>query len=155
MDTAALNILRTGTYKLHPPINSYCVALAYKHEQAAVSSLYILTSLKEEWYKLEGLVSSDIFAHTSNFSRGGRGDAFQLKPNFSLKGSVSRILRWVLLYINRKLSVRPIIALNKILILLKGQFTIYKKTGNFIPAILQVEVNVGMRKIDLRISPSE
>ena len=44
-----------------------------------------------------------------------------------LKGSVSRVLRWVLLYINQKLFSRPIIALHKILILLKGQFTIYKK----------------------------
>ena len=44
-----------------------------------------------------------------------------------LKGSVSRVLRWVLLYINGKLFSRPIIALHKILTLLKGQFTIYKK----------------------------
>jgi len=45
----------------------------------------------------------------------------------SFKGSVSQILRWVLLYINRKLSLRPIIALLKILSLLKGQFPNYKK----------------------------
>ena len=45
----------------------------------------------------------------------------------AFKGSVSRILRWVLLNINRKLSLRPIIALNKILSLLKGHFIIYKR----------------------------
>ena len=45
----------------------------------------------------------------------------------TVKGSVSQILRWVLLYINRKLSFRPIIASNKIVKLLKGQFTIYIK----------------------------
>ena len=44
-----------------------------------------------------------------------------------VKGIVSGVLRWVLLYINRKLFSRPIIALHKIFILLKGQFTIYKK----------------------------
>ena len=43
------------------------------------------------------------------------------------KGSVSRILRWVLLYINRRLSLRPIIASHKIVSLLKGQVAIYKK----------------------------
>ena len=44
-----------------------------------------------------------------------------------VKGSVSRVLRWVLLYINPKLFLRPIIVSHKILTLLKGQFTIYKK----------------------------
>ena len=44
-----------------------------------------------------------------------------------LKGSVSRDFRWVLLYINGKLSLRPIIASHKILSLLKGKFTIYMK----------------------------
>jgi len=44
---------------------------------------------------------------------------------FLLKGSVSRILRCVLLYINWKLSLRTIIDLHKILGLLQGQFTIY------------------------------
>ena len=39
--------------------------------------------------------------------------------DLSFKGSVSRILRWILLYINRKLSLRPIIG-HKILSLLKG-----------------------------------
>ena len=47
-----------------------------------------------------------------------------------LKGSVSRDLRWVFLYINRKLSLRPIIAWHKILSLLKGQFTIYIKQAD-------------------------
>ena len=37
-----------------------------------------------------------------------------------IKGSVSRDLRWVLLYINGKLSLSPIIASQKILSLLKG-----------------------------------
>ena len=45
----------------------------------------------------------------------------------TFKGSVSQILRWVLLYINRKLSLRPIITSTKILSLLKGHFTINKK----------------------------
>ena len=40
--------------------------------------------------------------------------------NIPVKGSVSRDLRWVLLYINGKLSVRPIIVSQKILSLLKG-----------------------------------
>ena len=44
-----------------------------------------------------------------------------------IKGSVSRVLRWVLLYIIQKLFSRPIIASHKILTLLKGQFTIIKK----------------------------
>ena len=48
-------------------------------------------------------------------------------PNYSFKGSVSRVLRWVLLYINQKLFSRPIIALHKIFTLLKGQLTIYKE----------------------------
>jgi len=43
------------------------------------------------------------------------------------KGSVSRVLRWVLLYINQKLFSRPFIAAHKILTFLKGQFTINKK----------------------------
>ena len=45
----------------------------------------------------------------------------------SLKGNVSRVLRWVLLYIIQKLFSRPIIASHKILTFLKGQFTIYVK----------------------------
>ena len=44
-----------------------------------------------------------------------------------LKGTVSRKLRPRLLYIIKKLFSRPIIAGHKILILLKGQFTIYIK----------------------------
>ena len=44
-----------------------------------------------------------------------------------LKGSVSRVLRWVLLYIIQKLFSRPIIASHKILTFWKGQFTINKK----------------------------
>ena len=47
--------------------------------------------------------------------------------NKDFKGSVSLVLRWVLLYMNGKLFLRPIIASHKILTLLKGQFTIYKK----------------------------
>ena len=46
---------------------------------------------------------------------------------WAVKGSVSRVLRWVLLYIDWKLFSRPIITSHKILTLLKGQFTIYKK----------------------------
>jgi len=45
----------------------------------------------------------------------------------TLKRTVSRDLRWVLLYINRKLFSRAIVAHRKILILLKGHFTIYKE----------------------------
>jgi len=48
----------------------------------------------------------------------------------SFQRSSSRVLRWVLLYINRKLFSRPIIALHKILNLLNGQFTIYKKQAD-------------------------
>ena len=44
-----------------------------------------------------------------------------------LKGSVSRVLRRVLLYIIQKLFSRPIIASHKILTFSKGQFTIYIK----------------------------
>ena len=44
------------------------------------------------------------------------------------EGTVSRELRHRLLYIIRKLFSRPIIALHKILILLKGHFTIIKKS---------------------------
>ena len=46
---------------------------------------------------------------------------------FVIKGSVSRDLRWVLLYTNRNLSLRPFIGSQKILSLLKGYFTIYVK----------------------------
>ena len=46
------------------------------------------------------------------------------------KGSVSRVLRWVLLYINWKLFSRSIIASHKILTFLKGHFTIYKKQAS-------------------------
>ena len=46
---------------------------------------------------------------------------------FKLKGTVSRKLRPMLLYIIQKLFSRPIIAGHKILILLKGHFTIIKK----------------------------
>ena len=41
-----------------------------------------------------------------------------------IKGTVSRDLRWILLYINRKLFARAIVAHHKMLILLKGHFTI-------------------------------
>ena len=43
------------------------------------------------------------------------------------KGRVQQKLRPMLLYINQKLFSRPIIAVHKILILLKGHFTIFKK----------------------------
>ena len=46
-----------------------------------------------------------------------------------LKGTVSRILRLVLLYLNQKLFSGRIFAWHKILSLLKGQFTIYKKVN--------------------------
>ena len=46
---------------------------------------------------------------------------------FFFKGSVSRVLRWVLLYIDQKLFSRPIIAAHNIFTFLKGQFTINKK----------------------------
>ena len=68
------------------------------------------------------------------------------------KGSVSRDLRWVLLYINRNLSLRPIIGSQKILSLLKGYFTIYIKQAGaplFYDMVLsrqylKAEVNVGL-----------
>ena len=53
----------------------------------------------------------------------------QFIKNF-IKGSVSRVLRWVLLYIIQKLFSRPIIASHKILTFLKGQFTIYIKQAD-------------------------
>ena len=46
------------------------------------------------------------------------------------KGTVSRDFHWVLLYINRKLFSRAIVAHHKILILLKGHFTIYKRRSS-------------------------
>ena len=46
-----------------------------------------------------------------------------------LKGSVSRVLRWVLLYINRKFFSRPIIASHKILTFIKGSVHNLQKTG--------------------------
>ena len=49
-----------------------------------------------------------------------------MKCPLTFKGSVSRILRWVLLYINQKLFSSSIVAHHKILILLKGYFAIYK-----------------------------
>ena len=48
-------------------------------------------------------------------------------PSVYLKGTVSRDGRWGLLYINRKLFLRRIVADDKILIFLKGHFTIYIK----------------------------
>ena len=45
----------------------------------------------------------------------------------SIKGTVSRELRPMLLYIIQKLFSRPIVALHKIYILLKGQSAINKK----------------------------
>ena len=44
-----------------------------------------------------------------------------------LKGTVSRELRHMLLYIIQQLFSRPIVASLKILILLKGQFAMYIK----------------------------
>ena len=45
--------------------------------------------------------------------------------NITFKGTVSRELRHRLLYIIQKLFSRPIVALLKILILLRGQFAMY------------------------------
>ena len=45
----------------------------------------------------------------------------------SINGSFFRILRWVLQYINQKLSLRPIITSHNILSLFKGNFAINKK----------------------------
>ena len=44
-----------------------------------------------------------------------------------IKGSVSWDFKWVMLYINWKLFSRAIVGHHKILILLKGHFTIYKR----------------------------
>ena len=49
---------------------------------------------------------------------------FNLSLWCPFKGTVSRDLRWVLLYINRKLFSRAIVAHHTILILLKGHCTI-------------------------------
>jgi len=48
----------------------------------------------------------------------------------TIKGTVSRDLRWVLLDINRKLFSRAIVAYHKILILFKGHLTIYKRRSS-------------------------
>ena len=81
-----------------------------------------------------------------------------------LKGSVSRILRWVLLYINRKLSLRFLFTSHKILSLLQDQFTIYKKQAGaplyylwygFIQTILKLQENRCFRNIEIRNNPSE
>ena len=71
-----------------------------------------------------------------------------LLVHFFFKGSVSWILRWVLLYINRKLSLRPII---------KGLVHNLHKTGRrtLVQTILKSEKNVGMSNIEMRNSPSE
>ena len=47
-----------------------------------------------------------------------------------IKGTVSWELRWVLLYINRKLFSRAIVAHHKIFILLNGYFSIYKRKSS-------------------------
>jgi len=70
-----------------------------------------------------------------------------------LKGSVSRVLRWVLLYIIQKLFSRPIIALHKILTFLKGQFTIYIKQAG--ADNIESRGKYGLRNIEIRNSPSE
>ena len=54
--------------------------------------------------------------------------------HWPFKGTVSQKLRWVLLFIIQKLFSRADVAHNKILILLKGHFTIYKNN----PASLQL-----------------
>ena len=51
----------------------------------------------------------------------------QKQSFLAIKGSVSRELRHWLLYIIQKLFSRPVVALLKILILLKGQFAMYIK----------------------------
>ena len=87
-----------------------------------------------------------------------------MKFLLQVKGSVSRVLRWVLQYINRMLSLWPIIAWHKILSLSKGQFTIYIKQAGaplynymygFIETILKSEENVGFRNIEIHNSPFE
>ena len=79
-----------------------------------------------------------------------------------IKGSVSRVLRWVLLYIIRKLFSRPIIASHKILTFLKGRFTINKNwqahpcTMIWIhPDNIESGGKYGLRNIKIRNSPSE
>jgi len=73
-------------------------------------------------------------------------------PHPLFTGSFSRILRWVLLYINLKVFSRPILASHKILSLLKVQFTIYK---NIFQTILKSKINAALRNIEMRNSPSE
>ena len=67
-----------------------------------------LVSIRKVWWKKERRVSWD----------------------GSFKGTVSRDLRWVLLYINWKLFSRAIVAHHKMLILLKGHFTLYKRRSS-------------------------
>ena len=73
------------------------------------------------WIKFKFFIHFYTYKYTRACAR------FITKAVNRVKGSVSRDLRWVLLNIYRKLSLRPIIALHKILILLKGKFTIYIK----------------------------
>ena len=52
-----------------------------------------------------------------------------------MKGTVSRELRWVLLYINRKLFSRAVVGRRKIVILLKGHLTFYKRRSSIRTAL--------------------
>ena len=70
-----------------------------------------------------------------------------------IKGSVSRVLRWVLLYIIQKLFSRPILTSHKIFTFLKGQFTITKNQAG---ATLNYDMVYGcFGNIEIHNSPSE
>ena len=83
--------------------------------------------------RLIGTISGDQFAYSYyifNASQTLAGESetkIYLRSQQFLNGTVSSDLRWVLLCINRKLLSRAIGAHHKILILLKGHLTIYKR----------------------------
>ena len=105
-------------------------------------SMYVYVSLKKSKYTIWKMrigasgwnIQLDVaeyqFSEHEYFKRIGNFTQQRQWPELgtvTFKGSVSRMLRWVLFYVNQKLSLRPIIASHKILILVKGQFTIYTK----------------------------
>ena len=67
----------------------------------------------------DSLANKPFFTDESD-EGGGDGEEELVRYGFFVKGIVLQDLQWVLLYINRKLSLRPIITLHKIFKLLKG-----------------------------------
>ena len=59
---------------------------------------------------------------------------YRYREKFDINGTVSQDLMWALLYTKRKLFSRAIVAHHKILILLKGHFTINTQSTKEDPA---------------------